>query len=89
MPALSDLPRAAVLTGLTLLLLHGEYLHEGGPVLILSDERAWGIDRGDIPMAGWVMGMVALTALVLDRPATDGRPARRAHDESHEVTRVR
>ena len=67
---------AAILTGFTLLLLHGEYFHEGRVVLTLSDERGWGIHRGDILIVGgWLMGMVALTTLVLDRPASAGTGA--------------
>ena len=68
---------AAILTGFTVLLLHGEYSHEGRVVLTLSEARGWGIHRGDILIAGgWLVGIVALTTLVLDRPVRDDRDAR-------------
>ena len=77
---------AAILTGFMLLLVHGEYSHEGGVVLTLSAARQWGIHRGDILVAGgWLMAMVALTTLVLDRPAPVDGHARRGHDGAGEV----
>ena len=73
---------AALLTGFMLLLLHGEYFHEGRVVLTLSVARGWGIHRGDILIiGGWLMGLVALMALVLDRPAFGDRRGRRGASE--------
>jgi hypothetical protein len=70
---------AATLTGFALLLLHGEYSHEGRVVLVLSNARGWGIHRGDILIVGgWLVSVVALVTLVVDRPRR--RPATRATD---------
>jgi hypothetical protein len=61
---------AAILTGFTVLLLHGEYSHEGDVVLTLSAARGWGVHRGDILVAGgWLTGLVALAKLVVVRPS--------------------
>ena len=76
---------AAILTGFTVLLLHGQYSHEGGVVLTLSADRGWGVHRGDILVAGgWLTGLVALTTLLVDRPSagtTDTRRPRRGDSE--------
>ena len=68
---------AAILTGFTLLLLHGQYVHEGRVVVTLSQSRGWGIHRGDILIAGgWLVGIVALATLLLDHPTRNDRDVR-------------
>jgi len=58
---------AAVLSAFALLLLNWQYRAEGPTVLTLSEDH--GIHRGDILVAGgWLVGMIALAVLVLERP---------------------
>lgn len=59
---------AAVLSAFALLLIHGQYFDEGPVVLTVSAGHGWGVHRGDILVAGgWLIGMIALLSLVLDR----------------------
>jgi hypothetical protein len=59
---------AAVLTAFALLLVRGQYFDEGPVILTVSARRGWGVHRGDILVAGgWLIGMIALLTLVVDR----------------------
>lgn len=50
------------------LLVRGQYIREGPVVLLLSEERGWGIHRGDMLIAGgWLVAMIAIATLVWDR----------------------
>ena len=58
---------AAVLSVFTALLLNGRYRAEGEVVLRLSENH--GIHRGDILVAGgWLIGVMAIAVLLLERP---------------------
>ena len=53
---------AAVLTGFTVLLLHGTYEFEGPVVLEVTASH--GLHRGDVVLlAGWLVAMAALVVL--------------------------
>lgn len=66
---------AGVLSTFAALLLHGEYFAEGPVVFTLSHSH--GIHRGDILVAGgWLIGMIALVAVLLDRPSAGRGSAR-------------
>ena len=59
---------AAIVSGFAYLLVRGQYIREGSVVLALSEERGWGIHRGDILIAGgWLVAMIAIATLVWDR----------------------
>src|ERR671913_1426504 len=50
------------------LLVRGAYIQEGPVVLLISEERGWGVHRGDILVAGgWLIGIIAIATLVWDR----------------------
>ena len=61
---------AAILSVFAALLLNGRYRAEGPVILVLSASH--GIHRGDILIAGgWLIGMIALAALVFEKPSPD------------------
>jgi hypothetical protein len=58
---------AGVLTVFAALLLNGRYRAEGPVLLSLSETH--GIHRGDVLIVGgWLIGMIAVAVLVLERP---------------------
>ncbi len=64
---LVGLVAAAVLSGFAALLLNGQYRADGPVVLTLWEGH--GIHRGDILIAaGWLIGIIAVAVLVLERP---------------------
>jgi hypothetical protein len=57
-----------ILSVFAYLLVRGQYIQEGPVVLLVSEERGWGVHRGDILIAGgWLIGMIAIATLVWDR----------------------
>ena len=59
---------ATIVSAFAYLLVRGQYIREGPVVLALSEERGWGIHRGDILIAGgWLIAMIAIATLVWDR----------------------
>ena len=59
---------ATIVSAYAYLLVRGEYIREGSVVLTLSEDRGWGIHRGDILIAGgWLVAMIAIATLVWDR----------------------
>jgi hypothetical protein len=59
---------ATIVSAFAYLLVRGQYIREGPVVLLLSEERGWGIHRGDILVAGgWLVAMIAIATLVWDR----------------------
>lgn len=64
---------AGIVSVFAVLLIRGEYIQEGPTVWIISNQRGWGVHRGDILIAGgWLIAMIALLGLTFD-----GRPRRR------------
>lgn len=64
---LVGLVAVAVLSVFAVLLLNGQYRIDGPVVLTLWEDH--GIHRGDILVAGgWLVGLIAVGVLVLDRP---------------------
>lgn len=61
---------AGIISAFALLLVHGQYVLEGRVVLVLSESRGWGVHIGDLCVAGaWLVAVLALVALLVDRPA--------------------
>lgn len=43
------------------LLVRGQYIREGPVVLLLSEERGWGVHRGEMLIAGgWLVAIIAI-----------------------------
>jgi hypothetical protein len=64
---LVGLVAAAVLSVFAVLLLNGRYRAEGHVILQLSEDH--GIHRGDVLITvGWLIGMIAVAVLLLERP---------------------